>query len=144
MEMDRRGIQVDRDYSRNGSPVQADRDLLYRAFLNVFMNAIQALHEGGTIRVSIRYHNGQDESLEVTIADTGPGIAEDVKGRIFEPFFTTRVKGTGLGLSIVRNIIESHGGSIRIESPPAGSEASGGAKGTAVIITLRLRPAQEG
>jgi signal transduction histidine kinase len=144
MEMDRRGIQVDRDYSRNGSPIQADRDLLYRAFLNVFMNAIEALHEGGTIRVSIRYHNGQDDSLEVTIADTGPGIAEEVKGRIFEPFFTTRVKGTGLGLSIVRNIIESHGGSIRIESPAVGTEASGEAQGTAVIITLPLKSAQEG
>jgi signal transduction histidine kinase len=79
--------------------------------------------------------------LVVIIADTGPGIAEDVKGRIFEPFFTTRVKGTGLGLSIVRNIIESHGGSIRLESPPVGAEASGEARGTAVIITL---PAEQG
>jgi len=144
MEMDRRGIRVERDYSRNGSSLQADGDLLYRAFLNVFMNAIEALQGGGTIRVSIRYHNGQKEGLEVVIADTGPGIAEEVKGRIFEPFFTTRVKGTGLGLSIVRNIIESHGGSIRIESPLAGTAASGEARGTAVIISLPLTPAHAG
>jgi signal transduction histidine kinase len=93
--------------------------------------------------VSIRYHDGQEDSLEVIIADTGPGIAEEVKGRIFEPFFTTRVKGTGLGLSIVRNIIESHGGSIRIESPPVGTEASGEARGTAVIISLPVKPIHE-
>jgi signal transduction histidine kinase len=144
MEMDRRGIRVERDYSRNGSPVQADGDLLYRAFLNVFMNAIEALHEGGTIRVRIRYRNGQKDSLEVTIADTGPGIAEEVKGRIFEPFFTTRVKGTGLGLSIVRNIVESHGGSVRIESPPAATEVGGETTGTAVIISLPLKPGRAG
>ena len=144
MEMDRREIRVERDYSRNGSPVQADGDLLYRAFLNVFMNAIEALHEGGTIRVSTRYHNGQKGSLEVIIADTGPGIAEEVQGRIFEPFFTTRVKGSGLGLSIVRNIIESHGGSVRVESPLVSTEASGEARGTAVIINLPVKPGHTG
>jgi signal transduction histidine kinase len=142
--MDRRGIRLERDYSRNGSPVQADGDLLYRAFLNVFMNAIEALHEGGTIRVSIRYHDGQEDSLEVIIADTGPGIAEEVKGRIFEPFFTTRVKGTGLGLSIVRNIVEGHGGSIRIESPFVGVGAGGEARGTAVIINLPVKAGRAG
>lgn len=144
MEMDRRGIRVERDFGGNGSPVQADGDLLYRAFLNVFMNAIEALHEGGTIRVTTRYHDGQKDNLEVVIADTGPGIPEEVRGKIFEPFFTTRVKGTGLGLSIVRNIVESHGGSIRIESPPREAEPSGEARGTAVIIAIPLKPVQEG
>jgi len=108
------------------------------------MNAIEALHEGGTIRVSTRYHNGQKDSLEVIIADTGPGIAEEVQGRIFEPFFTTRVKGSGLGLSIVRNIIESHGGSVRVESPLVSTEASGEARGTAVIINLPVKPGHTG
>jgi signal transduction histidine kinase len=136
VEMDRRGIRVERDFGGNGTSVQADADLLYRAFLNVLMNAVEALHEGGTIRVITRYRDGQKDNLEVIIADTGPGISEEVKGKIFEPFFTTRVKGTGLGLSIVRNIVESHGGSIRIESPPPEGDLVGEAGGTAVIISL--------
>jgi two-component system sensor histidine kinase HydH len=136
VEMDRRGIQVERDFGGNGISVQADADLLYRAFLNVFVNAIEALAEGGTIRVKTRYHDGQKDNLEVTISDTGPGISDEVKEKIFEPFFTTRVKGTGLGLSIVRNIVESHGGSIRIDSPPREGDLAGEEGGTAVIISL--------
>jgi two-component system sensor histidine kinase HydH len=141
VEMDRRGIQVECDFGGNGTSVQADADLLYRAFLNVLMNAIEALHEGGTIRVTTRYHDGQKDNLEVIIADTGPGISEEVKEKIFEPFFTTRVKGTGLGLSIVRNIVESHGGSIHIESPPREGDLAGETGGTAVIISLPRNPA---
>jgi signal transduction histidine kinase len=136
VEIDRRGIRVERDFGGNGTSVQADADLLYRAFLNVLMNAIEALDEGGTIHVTTRGHDGQKGDLEVIIADTGPGISEEVKEKIFEPFFTTRVKGTGLGLSIVRNIVESHGGSIRIESPPGEGDLAGEAGGTAVIISL--------
>jgi two-component system sensor histidine kinase HydH len=136
VELERRGIQVERDFASNGITVQADADLLYRAFLNVFVNALEALQEGGTIRVATHYPHSQEKTVEVVIADTGPGIPDEIKGKIFDPFFTTRETGTGLGLSIVRNIVETHGGAIRIESPTESTGPDGSRRGTAIIISL--------
>jgi signal transduction histidine kinase len=140
VELERRDITVEKRFAENGTPVFADGDLLYRAFLNIFVNAMEALDDGGTIKVVTRYQDTQENSLEVIISDTGAGISQEALANIFDPFFTTRETGTGLGLPIVRNIIESHGGTVQIESPPKKERAQVEDRGTAIIISLPVNP----
>jgi signal transduction histidine kinase len=140
IELKRRDITVEKRFAENGTPVYADADLLYRAFLNIFVNALEALDDGGAIKVVTRYKNSQEDSLEVVISDTGAGISKETIAKIFDPFFTTRETGTGLGLPIVRNIIESHGGTVQIESPPRTERTQVEDKGTAIIISLPANP----
>ncbi len=114
-------------------PVRADFGQLRQAFVNVLMNACEAMPEGGTLRVLTREVGTSEggkggllsptgkpapptRSAEVVITDTGPGIPEEHLSRIFDPFFTTKEKGTGLGLSVVYGIVEKHGGKIVVES----------------------------
>jgi signal transduction histidine kinase len=140
VELQKRDIKVDIRLAENGRPVYADAHLLYRAFLNIFVNAMEALDKGGTIQVITRYKDLQEDTLEVIISDTGSGISKETIGKIFDPFFTTRQTGTGLGLPIVRNIIEGHGGTVRIESPPQ-ELAEVEKRGTAIIISLPVNQA---
>lgn len=126
-EIDKYHIAVDRQYSLDGYPVTADPDLLYRAFLNILINAIQALPEGGKITVSTRLGPDNHGAL-IQVQDTGEGIEEETLKKIFNPFFTTKDMGSGLGLSIVKSIIESHRGTINIDSTPG--------QGTTVSIML--------
>jgi signal transduction histidine kinase len=94
--------------------VPADAALLQQALVNVVLNAIEATHAGGEIRVSAAAGDGE---VVVRVSDTGAGIPRDQLEQVFKPFFTTRPQGgTGLGLSITREIVERHGGSVRIES----------------------------
>ncbi len=90
-------------------------DRLEQLFLNLFRNALQAMPNGGTIKIA-----GQraGNNIEIQVTDTGPGIAEEDLKRIFEPFFTTKVRGTGLGLALCKKIIEEHKGNIQTESIP--------------------------
>ena len=102
---------------REGLPqLLADRGQLQQVFLNLIMNAIDAMRSV-TDRVRllrIRSDNGQESSsVLVTIEDSGTGIEKNDKDRIFEPFFTTKSTGTGVGLAICRSIVEAHGGSLR-------------------------------
>lgn len=97
--------------------IQADADMLYQAFLNIFINAMQAMPEGGEIAVWAKSSNN---SLWVAVEDQGTGISPEAMEKIWDPFFTTKDKGTGLGLGIVKNIIESHNGQIRIDNRPEG------------------------
>jgi two-component system NtrC family sensor kinase len=98
-------------------PVPADKSQLQQVFLNIVINAVQAMEEKGTLTISSRLRDG---SVEVLIADTGPGIAAGQVDRIFDPFFTTKEsgQGTGLGLSIAYGIMRKHNGSIAVESVP--------------------------
>ncbi len=99
------------------APVRADVDQLKQVFLNIILNAIQALDRTGEITVSTREitHNGE-RLCQVQIADSGKGIPEDLLDHIFNPFFTTKEKGTGLGLSIAHQVITEHGGFITVQS----------------------------
>jgi len=102
--------------SMNGKvPVQADPDLLYQAFLNVTINALDAMEEGGTLTVTVMPDGAE---VRVDFSDTGHGIREEDLPKIFTPFFTTHEMGTGLGLSVVHNIIAAHGGHIEVDSQP--------------------------
>jgi signal transduction histidine kinase len=100
--------------------VYADRDMLRRAVLNLTLNAIDAMPDGGELVVTS--YAGPDH-FELEIADSGPGLSEEVRRRACEPFFTTKQSGTGLGLSIVCHILEAHGGSISAMNCPEGGAA---------------------
>ncbi|BDG09272.1 sensor histidine kinase [Anaeromyxobacter paludicola] len=97
--------------------VNADADMLRQAFLNLCVNALQAMPEGGALRASARAEGGE---VLVEVRDSGPGIPPEVAAHVFEPFYTTKASGTGLGLAIVRQAAETHGGAVEVESPPGG------------------------
>ena len=108
-----------------------DSDLIIEVLENIFLNAVDAMPEGGTLTVTIEKKDGPETSnVFIKIRDTGPGISEEQMGMIFEPFYTTKPaeQGTGLGLSITRKIIESLGGTVNIESEVG--------KGAEVILSL--------
>jgi two-component system sensor histidine kinase HydH len=112
-ELEKKGIEIHHNLNGRSLRLQADQDLLYRAFLNILINAIQSMSDGGAIRV----HVVEDKDHLLTkIEDSGTGISPDNLKQIFNPFYTTKEKGSGLGLSIVGKIIEGHKGSIAIES----------------------------
>jgi signal transduction histidine kinase len=114
-EMEKQGISINRQYHRNGRPFMADPDLLYRAFLNILINAIQAMPEGGQITVTTDL-GPQGQGALVKFQDNGEGIEADKISKLFNPFFTTKDKGSGLGLSIVKGIVEAHQGQINMDS----------------------------
>ena len=136
-----RRVQVFTSFHSGPSRVMADETLLKQAFLNIMLNALEAMPEGGDLAISTRLGwetaaSGADERpewLETVFDDTGPGIAEEDLGRIFDPFFTTKKDGTGLGLAITYRIIENHQGTIRVMSQRG--------KGTTFVITLPLEGA---
>jgi PAS domain S-box-containing protein len=97
--------------------VKADAGQLQRALLNLLINAGQAMQGAGRIAITVQASDG---ACRITFQDTGPGIPADVRERIFEPFFTTKHRGTGLGLPTSRRIIERHGGTLSLETPPEG------------------------
>ena len=107
--------KVDTQIGDNLPKIMADTEMLYQAFLNIFINAMQAMPDGGKISVNIFPVNG---SIAIRIEDDGNGIQTEIMEKIWDPFFTTKEKGTGLGLGIVKNLIEAHGGSLNIENRP--------------------------
>ena len=127
------GIIIERYYAPYLPRVQADVLRLERVFSNIISNAIEAMPQGGRLRIAVRrcqrvdrgdkgrFNNRRQKGerkgyLEIEIADTGVGIPAPLLERIFEPFFTTKAKGTGLGLTIARRIITEHGGRISVHS----------------------------
>ncbi len=131
-------VQIFTTFHAGPSRVMADETLLKQAFLNIMLNAVEAMPEGGDLAISTRLipggtGGGRPEYVEVVFDDTGPGIREEDLGRIFDPFFTTKKDGTGLGLAITHRIIENHHGTIRVMSQRG--------KGTAFVVTLPLEGA---
>jgi two-component system sensor histidine kinase HydH len=94
-------------------PLKADREYLRQTLLNLILNGLQAMPEGGTLTLKANTSNG---NFLISVTDTGIGIAPEDRRRIFEPYFTTKAKGSGLGLAIARRIIEAHGGTITVLS----------------------------
>jgi signal transduction histidine kinase len=95
------------------------------ALMNLVLNAIEAMPEGGTLSVAIER---TAETIRIEIADTGPGIGEEEAKKIFEPFYTTKEQGLGLGMPYAKKIIDQHGGTISLSSRPG--------EGTTISIAL--------
>jgi len=99
----------------NISDIMADTDQIQQVFINLILNASEAMSDGGKLTIESKTEkNGDFIAIEFT--DTGCGISEENKIKIFDPFYTSKESGTGLGLSISYGIIERHGGSINVES----------------------------
>jgi two-component system sensor histidine kinase HydH len=131
-ELAKKQVTLEHDLDPVLESMDIDQNLLYRAFLNLFVNATQAMPEGGILSVvSNRASEGKKKKVIIKITDTGMGISEEKQGLIFTPFYTNKNRGTGLGLAIVKNIIEEHNGTIAVESEMG--------NGATFIITLPLK-----
>lgn len=123
--MTRLNIHYNYDANPERPLVHGDVRALEQVFVNLVSNAIQAMENsgGGTLSVKVSpVHGAKDPELyEIIVADSGPGIPDDVIGHVFEPFMTTNQKGTGLGLAITKRIITAHQGTINVESYPGGT-----------------------
>ena len=118
------GVTVKKDY--DPVPViQADAVLLSRVFLNILMNAAQAMKNGGVINLRLK---AEGQAIRVVCEDNGPGIREEDKKKLFDPLFSTKVHGTGLGLATAKTIVEAHGGTIDVDS----------VQGHGTTVTVRL------
>ncbi|MBS1219884.1 MAG: histidine kinase, partial [Proteobacteria bacterium] len=104
---------VERDFAADLPPVQVDVFKLEQAIGNLFKNAIQAMPDGGLLRVQTHKGPGPDE-VSISIEDNGPGIPETHLDKVFQPFFTTKPGGTGLGLAMCARIVEAHGGRLGV------------------------------
>jgi two-component system NtrC family sensor kinase len=120
------GVQVEKDLAKV-PVVEADFGQLRQAFVNIVINAIEAMGKGGHLRVATR-PLPEEDGVEITFQDDGPGIPPELMQKIFDPFFTTKEKGTGLGLSVVYGIVDRHKGRVSVESEPG--------KGTRFTIRL--------
>ena len=126
-------ITVDKTIESSLPPVRADRDQLIQVLINLVMNSIPAMPEGGRLSLSLAREGSH---VCLGLSDTGHGMPEEIRSKVFEPFFTTKDfgKGTGLGLTVVKGIIEEHGGTIAVESVVD--------KGTTFWIRLPIDEAQ--
>lgn len=128
-ELEAKRLRLERHTAAALPAVQADPDLLSQVLIGLLANAAEAVPPGGAIALDAYAADG---AVQLSVADSGPGIAPELRARVFEPFFTTRPHGTGLGLAIARQIVEAHGG--RIE---AGAVTGGGARFTITLPAAR-------
>jgi len=116
------GIRFVDNYHPELPKIKADKNQLHQVFLNLFLNAIQAMPNGGELRIDVTpmISNPLDglkqNYLKIVVSDTGKGIPPHIVHKIFDPFFTTKPKGIGLGLSIAYQIIKKHGGTVKVDS----------------------------
>jgi len=115
---EKRRVRVIRDFEVV-PPVAGDQERLQQVVMNLGLNALAAVPNGGWIRVSCRTAD-DPESVEILVDDSGQGVPLEIRERIFEPFFTTKAEGSGLGLPIVHAIVTQHGGTITVEDAPEG------------------------
>ncbi len=121
-----------------GPPVLLDRNKMVQTLLNLILNSVHAVDNGGVIRIGAR-HLPEERQLRIWVEDNGGGIARTEADRIFDPYYTTRAGGTGLGLAIVGKIVAAHGGQVRIDSPVPDGET-----GCRVTLLLPVNPATTG
>jgi len=120
--LSKNNIKVMKEYEDSLPFIYADQSQLQQLFLNLMLNAVEAMSGGGMLKISakIEMKRTVDEMgkkwIKLILSDTGRGVSEKFKNKIFEPFYTTREQGTGLGLSISKKIVENHGGEISLES----------------------------
>jgi signal transduction histidine kinase len=111
----------------DGAEVRVDRDLIKQAILNVVVNGMQAMPDGGNLRFECSVN---EDTAEIRIADTGAGIPQELREKIFRLYFTTRKEGSGIGLAMTFRIVQLHDGTIDFTSEPG--------KGTTFLIRLPI------
>jgi two-component system sensor histidine kinase HydH len=121
-QLKEKGYLVQKRFDESVPEMMADADMLYQAFLNILINAMQSMPEGGTVEIQTRWVPA-DGLIKLSFNDGGTGIPEDLFSKVWDPFFTTKEKGTGLGLGIVKNIVASHGGRVSV-----GNRVEGGTR----------------
>ena len=124
-EFVKRRVQLDKQYQADGVRLHGDPNQLRQVILNLTLNALEAIGQGGKILVKTSQENGW---FTLEVADTGPGIDPKILPKLFEPFSTTKPDGNGLGLSIVHSIVREHRGTISVQSQP----------GQGTVFTVRL------
>jgi len=128
VEARKRDIAIEKNF-RETPRTKLDADQMKQVFLNILLNAFEAIEAHGTISITSReIHKNGTQHVQVEVADTGTGIPKKILESIFDPFFTTKDKGSGLGLSITHQIVEDHHGTIEVASVPK--------KGTTFVITI--------
>jgi signal transduction histidine kinase len=138
----RKAIEIIKHLDSGLPMVMADPGQMQQVLLNLLMNAVEAMPEGGTLTVSTSGNpeNGTsgdiERAIQIKISDTGKGINEETRKKIFQPFFTTKRKGTGLGLAVTKRFIEMHSGTISVDQTPGG--------GTTFRILLPRTTTEEG
>jgi PAS domain S-box-containing protein len=129
-----KGIHFVEVYPPGLAKIQVDKTQMHQVFLNLFLNAIQAMSDGGELKIEVSSitpstaESGKAKLIKIVISDTGKGIPPHIVDKVFDPFFTTKPRGIGLGLSITYQIIKKHGGTINVESKWE--------NGTSFVITL--------
>lgn len=121
------GVTIETQFDPALASVPGDEGQLAQVFLNLVINALQAMPSGGALAVMTQHQSGR---AEVTVKDTGEGIAREILPHVFDPYFTTRSSGVGLGLAIAHRIVEGHRGTIDVESELG--------KGSVMIVRLPL------
>ncbi|MHC4660313.1 MAG: two-component system sensor histidine kinase NtrB [Planctomycetota bacterium] len=112
-EAAKHGVEVSTFLSPEPPVIQADRNLIRQAVLNLTLNGCEAMPEGGELVLRTEAY---DDAVKIRVIDTGGGISEESLRRLFDPFYTTKPNGTGLGLATAKRIVKAHGGKIDIES----------------------------
>lgn len=133
--LEEHAIRVTINWPETLPNVQGDAEQLEQVFLNLLLNASQAMPEGGAIEMTaswIKSRTEMDGSIEVAVSDTGSGIPQEVRDKIFDPFFTTKANGIGLGLSLAKKVVEQHHGVIDVRDRD----------GSGTTVTIRL-PAKQ-
>lgn len=128
-QMQSQGIQAEKEFQPDLPPIHADPEQIQQVLMNIVLNAIQAMPEGGKLRFKT-FFQPEDRMVHLIISDTGTGISEETIPKIFKPFYTTKAKGAGLGLAIVEKITQEHRGKVSISSK--------GGMGTTVEISLPI------
>lgn len=132
LEMQENGVRTEVEAPREPVMVLVDAELMRQALLNLLLNGMQAMPEGGPLKVRVRRESGFGV---VEVKDEGEGIPEDVLPRIFELYFTTKPKGSGIGLAMTYRILQLHGGALEVETARGGRSA---VRGTTFTMRLPL------
>jgi two-component system, LuxR family, sensor kinase FixL len=118
-----RAVRLGMAFATDTPPVSIDRVLIQQVLLNLLRNAVEAMQSSPRRELTIRTTASVDRTVEVSVTDSGMGLAADVRDRLFQPFVTTKPAGMGVGLSICRDIVEAHGGRMWLGDNPGGGAA---------------------
>jgi len=134
-QAEKQNVGITKELERDIPHLLIDPEQIQQVFLNIMLNALQAMPEGGFLTIATRLSeksgNGKPEAVEISFSDTGKGIPGENLRKIFNPFYTTKHQGTGLGLSISRNVVEKHKGRFEVDSQSG--------KGTRFTIVLPVK-----